>query len=114
MSLRLLIDEDSQDKVLIRLLRKAGHDVITVKEADLMNQPDTTIFCHGMDENRIVLTRNCQDFKDLHEANPNHPGILAVYQEANSWKNMSFKIIVKAIFNLENANVPIANQFISL
>jgi hypothetical protein len=47
-------------------------------------------------------------------ANPFHPGILAVYRSANSSKNMDRKDIVRAIANLEAANIPIANQFISL
>ena len=114
MSLRLLIDEDSQDKVLVRLLREAEHDVVTVNEAGLMGQPDSTVFRYGIDKNRIVLTLNCRDFKALHEADPNHPGILAVYQEANPFKKMGFKIIVKAISNIEAANIPLQNQFISL
>jgi hypothetical protein len=50
----------------------------------------------------------------LHQANPSHSGILAVYRNANRFKNMDFKAIVNAIANLETANVPLANQFISL
>ena len=65
-------------------------------------------------ENRILLTHNCDDFEELHQANPNHSGIFAVYRNANLLKNMGFKAIVKAIANLETANVPLANQFISL
>ncbi len=62
------------------MLREAGHDVVTVNEAGLMGQPDSTVFHYAIDKNRIVLTLNCRDFKALHKANPNHPGIFAVYQ----------------------------------
>ena len=65
-------------------------------------------------ENRILLTHNCDDFEELHQANPSHSGVLAVYRNANRFKNMDFKAIVNAIANLETANVPLANQFISL
>ncbi|WP_255413993.1 hypothetical protein [Pleurocapsa sp. CCALA 161] len=37
-----------------------------------------------------------------------------VYQEADPLKKMSFKIIVFAIANLEAAQIPLQNQFISL
>jgi hypothetical protein len=37
-----------------------------------------------------------------------------VYQGANTLKNMKLREIVKAIANLEAANIPLANQFISL
>lgn len=83
MSQRLIIDEDSQDKVLVRLLREAGHDVVTVNEAGLMSQPDSKVFHHAVDKNRIILTLNCRDFKTLHQSNSNHPGIFVVYQEAD-------------------------------
>jgi hypothetical protein len=71
-------------------------------------------FCLTTPENRILLTHNCDDFEELHQANPSHSRIFAVYRNANLLKNMGFKAIVKAIANLETANVPLANQFISL
>ncbi|WP_334907623.1 DUF5615 family PIN-like protein [Nostoc sp.] len=43
MSLKLLIDEDSQAKRLVNLLQNAGHDVITVNEAGLMSKPDSVV-----------------------------------------------------------------------
>ena len=114
MTQRLLIDEDSQDKILVKLLREAGHDVITVNEAGLMGEPDPLILQYAAQANRILLTLNCRDFRILHQANPKHSGIFAIYQEANPAKKISFKQIVKAIINLEAANISLANQFISL
>lgn len=114
MSLRLLIDEDSQDKRLVQLLRETGHDVITANEAGLMSQPDQIVFRYAINDNRVLLTLNCRDFEALHEEDSTHPGILAVYRDADLSKNMSFKAIVKAIANLEAVGIPLANQFISL
>ena len=62
MSLKLLIDEDSQAKALVQLLRKAGHDVVTVNEIGLVGQPDPVILAYAKQKNRILLTHNCQDF----------------------------------------------------
>ena len=39
---------------------------------------------------------------------------LYINRDANRSKDMSFKAIVRAIANLEAANIPLANQFISL
>ncbi|MFM2311392.1 MAG: hypothetical protein RLZZ04_668 [Cyanobacteriota bacterium] len=114
MSLQLLIDEDAQDKLLVKLLRQAGHDVITVNEAGLMSQPDSIVFNYAKKTNRILLTYNCDDFEILHENNSIHLGVFAIYRSSNSLKNMSFKDIVRAIANLESATFPLANQFISL
>ena len=77
MSLKLLIDEDAQDKVLVKLLRQAGHEVITVNEAGLMSQPDFLVLDYARNADRILLTLNCRDFQSLHAADPHHPGILA-------------------------------------
>jgi predicted nuclease of predicted toxin-antitoxin system len=110
----LLLDEDIQDKLLVRLLRNSGHDVITVNGAGLMGQTDPIVLDYARTNSRLLLTYNCDDFEELHKVNSNHPGIFAVYQDANSLKNMTFKTIVRAITNLEAANVPLANQFIPL
>lgn len=114
MSLKLLIDEDSQDKVLVRLLREAKHDVVTANESGLMGKADLIVFGYAKDTNRIILTLNCRDFEAIHQSNPVHPGIFAVYQEANPSKKMSFKDIVRAIANLETVEISLANQFIPL
>lgn len=112
MSLKLLVDEDSQAKLLVTLL--AGHDVLSVNAAALSGQSDAVVFDYARKERRLVLTGNYDDFQVLHEANPVHPGILVVYRDANRSKDMSFKAIVRVIANLEAANIPLANQFISL
>ncbi len=114
MSLRLLLDEDSQAELLVRLLIAAGHDVLIINEVDLAGSSDDVVLDYAREKNRILLTHNCDDFEDLHKANPSHPGILAIYRNSNLLKNMTFKTIVRAIANLEAANIPIANQFISL
>ena len=114
MSLHLLIDEDSQAKSLVSLLKKAGHDVITANEASLAGKIDSLVLDYARGENRVLLTHNCDDFKALHQENPHHPGILVIYQNDLRSKNMSRQGIVRAIANLEAANIPLANQFISL
>ena len=114
MSLRLLIDEDTLAKVLVKRLRKAGHDVVTVNEVELAGEPDAVVLNYARHNNRVMLTRNCRDFEALHQKNPIHPGILAIYQNRDYSKDLSRQALIKAIANLEAANVPLANQFISL
>jgi predicted nuclease of predicted toxin-antitoxin system len=114
LSLRLLLDEDSQSKRLVSVLRKAGHEVLTINEIGLAGSSDDVVLKYARAKNRILLTHNCDDFEGLHKINPNHLGILAVYRSSNRSKNMSFKDIVHAIANLESATFPLANQFISL
>jgi hypothetical protein len=63
---------------------------------------------------RVLLTRNCDDLQQLHQANPEHSGILAVYQDSEASKNMSYQAIVKAIDDLETAEYELNNQFLVL
>jgi predicted nuclease of predicted toxin-antitoxin system len=114
LSLRLLIDEDSQAKPLVNLLRKAGHDVATANEVGLAGKIDSLVLNYAREENRVLLTKNCDDFQALHQTSPNHPGILVIYQNDFRSKNMSRQQVVRAIANLEAANIPLANQFIAL
>jgi len=114
LSLRLLIDEDSQAKPLVKMLREALHDVLTVNEAGLQGKIDSLVLDYARQDNRVLLTHNCDDFEELHEANSTHLGILAVYKNDDPSKDMSFRAIVKAISNLEAALVPLAEQFIPL
>lgn len=93
----MLLDEDSQAKYLVNLLQAARHDVVTVNAMDLMNRPDSVILDFARQDGRVLLTRNCYDFQELHQLNSRHSGILAVYQDSDPAKNMSYRGLVKAI-----------------
>ncbi|MFM2314357.1 MAG: hypothetical protein RLZZ04_3633 [Cyanobacteriota bacterium] len=114
MSLRLLIDEDTQYKALVETLRVLSHDVLTVNETGLSGQKDPLILDFAIRNNRVLLTRNCKDFEILHQEKIDHPGILGIYQDRNYSKDMSIKDIVRAIANLEASGCLLANQFIAL
>ena len=114
MNLKLLIDEDSQAKPLVKLLKKASYDVLTANEAGLAGVADSIVLDYARGDNRVLLTQNCDDFKFLHQENPYHPGILAIYHNDNFSKDMSRQAIIRAIANLEAANILLTNQFISL
>ena len=117
MSLRLPLDEDTQAKRLIRLLREAGHDVQTATEAGLIHKPDAQVLAQAARETRLVMTRNCDDFLALHRAAPDPPGVLALYQH-NTVSDMSDADIVQALANLEAVSAAtgwaLAGQFIVL
>lgn len=114
MRLPLLLDEDTQAKQLILLLKEAGHDVQTVGEAGLNDQSDTAVLDCARKEGRIVLTRNCGDFQALHRAGPAHPGILGVFQYNNPEKDLRYADIVQAIANLEASGWAFGGEFVVL
>ena len=114
MSLRLLIDEDTQARVLVAQLRAAGHDVLTAGEAGLEAKTDADVLAYARTEQRLLLTRNGADFQALHEDDPVHPGILVIYQDHDPKKNLTYPAIVQAIANLEASGWEMAGQFIAL
>lgn len=100
MSLRLLLDEDTQAKRLVRLLREAGHDVQTTTEASLLHKADAQVLAHARREGRLLMTRNCGHFHALHYNEADPPGILAIYQH-NTASDLSDADILDAIAALE-------------
>jgi predicted nuclease of predicted toxin-antitoxin system len=113
--LNVLIDEDSQSKILIRLLKDAGHSVLTVADLGANSKSDPEILKLAAENDRVLLTKNCADFAELHKSNLIcHSGIIAIYQNANPKKSMSYDQIVAAIDNFEKSNTPVHGQFIDL
>ncbi len=114
MSLRLLIDEDTQSKTLVTRLRQAGHDVLTVQEADLSGLPDADVLTYAISANRVLLTHNADEFRLLHQADDRHSGIIAIYRDNDPARNMSHAAISKALTNLEASDWELTGQFIAL
>lgn len=54
-----------------------------------MGKVDPLVVDYAKQENRVLLTRNCKDFENLHLENPNHFGILAIYSDSNPSKDLS-------------------------
>ena len=112
--MRLLLDEDSQARRLVDLLRARGHDVLTVGESDQAGAPDSAVLHMAVHTSRVVLTRNCADYLALHEQNAGHGGILCVYQGSNPAKVMSYEDIALALTNLERSGVRLEGSFLAL
>lgn len=80
----LLADEDFDHRV-VRLLREAGHDVVTMLDLGLAGLaiPDEQVFAIAVAMNRCVLTFNRKDFIKIHRENPDHLGIIICTRNAD-------------------------------
>lgn len=116
MSLNLYLDDCAFSYTLRRLLLEAGHDVQIPAEVSppLTGAADEAHFAHAQATHRIILTKNPVDFSLLQRQFPDHAGILAVYQDNDPTRDMSYTDIVRAIANLEQTGVTIAGGFWSL
>jgi hypothetical protein len=112
--LKLLLDEDSEARVLAQRLTQAGHDVLTVGDLEQRGAPDEVVLQLAQTTNRVLLTRNCADFKRLHQSAPGHTGIVAVYQERDPRKDMSYKEITQALGVVEQAGAMVSGVFVCL
>jgi predicted nuclease of predicted toxin-antitoxin system len=76
------LDDDTADWRLVTLLSNAGYIIVIPPEVHLSGAADTRHFIHAMQQSLILVTRNHDDFLDLHEvvqaAHGIHPGILII------------------------------------
>ena len=116
--MKLNLDDDIASGQMVQTLRRAGHDVRTPADAGLMGAPDPVHFRRAVREGRTILSRNYDDFEDLHllilEAQGHHAGVLVVRRDNDPRRNMKPPDVVRALRNLEMAGVPIADECLTL
>ena len=112
--MNVYLDDDSAKAHLVALLRQAGHRVQTPAEAEMAGSSDARHFEHAALHEFVLLTRNYDDFLELHDVvqatGGHHPGILVVRSDNDPTRDMSDRGIVHAIGKLAAAAVPIGNQ----
>jgi predicted nuclease of predicted toxin-antitoxin system len=112
--MNLYLDDDTADRQLVLRLSNAGHVVVVPAQGHLSGAPDTRHFIHAMRQSLVLMTRNHDDFLDLHEvvqaAHGTHPGLLIIRFDNDPTRDMTPRQIVTAIATLESAGVPLENQ----
>ena len=113
--MNLYLDDDSAKASLVRLLARTGHQVVIPAHAGLTGDSDPRHLRHAVQNGLVLLTRNHDDFEDLHlllqAAGGQHPGLLVVRSDNDPNRDMKDRDIVRAIANLQASGVSIANEF---
>jgi len=113
----LYLDDDSNATILVKLLKKAGHDVQIPIDAGIPGVKDPVHLTHAIRANRVLLTHNHDDFKRLHAlieaAGGKHPGILIVRKD-NDKRDLKPPGIVTAMAKFLASGNPIVSQFVIL
>jgi predicted nuclease of predicted toxin-antitoxin system len=116
--MRIYLDEDLSSALLAQLLQKAGHDVLTARETGTLGRSDAVQLAWAIRERRACLSRNYEDFEELHlllaEGKGRHFGILIVRRENDPTRDLTTKGIVAAVRKLEASGAPIVNEYIVL
>jgi hypothetical protein len=111
LSLKIYLDDCASAKELVARLRAAGHQVQTPAEASTAGIEDALHLQHAAREGYVLLTRDADDFAALHAQSQEHAGILAVCQDNDPNRDMTYAEIVRAIANLEAARVAVAKAY---
>jgi predicted nuclease of predicted toxin-antitoxin system len=79
-TIRLYVDEDAIDNDLVSALRVRGVDVVTAREAGLLEQKDEKHQEYAMRQGRVLFSFNVGDFYRLHATllaeGKSHAGII--------------------------------------
>jgi hypothetical protein len=114
-ALSLYLDDCANSDLLARLLQNAGHRVVRPSDVGLDGEEDHVHLAFALAQGLTLITKNCADFKDLHDSGNSHCGILGVYQDNDPSRDMSDADIVRAIGRIEQAaqsgGDPIHSQF---
>lgn len=72
---KLLLDENLSPSIAVTLTRES-YDVVHVRDRGLLQATDAQVFARAFDEERIVVTFNCEDFKKLARVAAVHAGLV--------------------------------------
>lgn len=106
-----LYANENLDLAIVEILRSLQHDVLTTLEAGNANQkvPDSEVLAFAHKQNRIVVTFNYQDFKQLHRISPTHSGIIICTED----KDVA-ALAQRIHYALEKAGGSLENQLVRI
>jgi predicted nuclease of predicted toxin-antitoxin system len=112
--MRLLLDEDISDLRLAARLRADGHDAVLATDVGLLSTTDPRVFIWSVTEGRTLLTRDSEDFTDLHDlvmaTGGHHFGVLFVRFDNDPRHNLTDRGIASAIKKLESSGALIPDR----
>jgi predicted nuclease of predicted toxin-antitoxin system len=113
--MNLYLDDNMIKGALVARLRRAGHTVVVPADVGLSGAWDPSHLLQAVQQNLALVTRNHDDFKELHllvqATRGQHTGMLVVRDDNDPRRDMKDGDISRAIANLEAAGAPIINEF---
>lgn len=112
--MRIYLDENILDKLLVALLSKAGHQVIRSRDVGMAGKSDPQNLLYALQQKHVLLTRNHDHFEHLHQlvlgSGGHHSGIVTIRSEKDKSKKMKARTLVSAIRKLESSGMPISDS----
>ena len=114
MPLSFYLDDCSDEDLLIRLLRRAGHTVTSPRQTGTVGWYDSDHLDYASRHDFTLITHNPRDFRDLHDIRHaqglRHRGIILIYRDNDPSRDMTAADIVRAIERLMASGLPIDNN----
>jgi len=112
--MRFLVDENLSSPRLASRLRAQGHDPVLAIDVGLLSVTDARVLIFAIGQALPVLTRDSEDFEDLHDlvmaALGHHAGILIVRFDNDPRHNLTDRGIATALSKLESSGIPIRDR----
>jgi predicted nuclease of predicted toxin-antitoxin system len=112
--MRLLLDENMSDRRLAARLKAQGHDPVFAIDIGLLSVSDARVLSSAIAQALPVLTRDSDDFTDLHNlimtAGGHHPGVLVVRFDNDPRHNLTDRGIASAVAKLESSGISIRDR----
>jgi predicted nuclease of predicted toxin-antitoxin system len=112
--MKVLLDENLSDPRLAARLRASGHDPILAPDVGLLSATDARLLIFSITQDFPVLTRDSEDFEDLHDlvisAAGHHAGILIVRFDNDPRHNLTDRGIATAVGKLESSGIPVRDR----
>ena len=113
--MNLYLDDNSCKGLLALLLRNAGRTVVVPSAVAHAGASDPRHLIHAVQTNFVMLTKDYEDFLELHDlvqaTQGQYPGIMAIRSDNDPTRDMKDRDIVRAIGKVERAGVPVVNVF---
>ncbi len=112
--MKIYLDDDSAAALLVRLLGADGHDVVVPDRVGNRGKKDPVHFLYTIQDGRVLLTGNQDDFELLHDlvmgSGGHHPGVLAVRKDNDKKRDLDAKGVARALRKLIQSGAPIADK----
>jgi predicted nuclease of predicted toxin-antitoxin system len=116
--MKIYLDDNTTDPRLASELRKRGHEVAEPSDASLAGASDARHFLHAIEQGLAILTRDAEDFRNLHRivvaAAGRHPGILVVRFDNDPGKDLKPGGMAAAVDRIEASGLSLINQLFIL
>ena len=116
--MKVYLDDDMDSNVLLDLLQKAGHDVVSPRATGTRGQSDEHHLRYAAEHGLVLLTANAGDFIELQQQwvsrGESHHGILIVYRENNPVEDMTLQEIAQAVKQIERSGLSLRNSCYNL